>query len=918
MQTIYNFFQRNRSIILHLFFTSIICILLRLLNSTFTGYQFLENFILTAAAGFCIYRILFLKKYADSALKLCCLSVLIICVNEILSFMKLQEIFPWMKKIDENSFWPALFLISALLLVGCRLFLAIASSYAKNKTHALDAVQEVEPLQNHSGKILKSTGQGNATEKNNVRRRFSYSGTTLTAESFHYLKLTGIILLIVFLLGIPAFLLFLFNRYHLDAQKLEFDKVLSFFMSYGLAFLLILYAVIFVLVSLLHIIKYIFALIASFGDTAEQNDSSRQPPLYAFSVAIVLVLLSFSWKIASFNMDDLTEVLIAGDYLAFPLAAIILLILFFLMVNIVHTIITTLNGKSMYYVKVLNRELQLSEKIQKIIKLVVSIILDTIISTCGFIQFIPHFFSALSGIVLPVWKDSEEKHSQPDRKMKQEIEIIQIAAFSFAILSWLATAQGMHQYVFQEYYWQALLVSFGIQSILFVFNLRLPYYFHKIGEKTAQREKRRYHFGEKRGMEKNTYKWTAFQKLTAVFYAIVLFSSSFFSFVYITNLVYRDTQYVDAHAVLTRNYNRYLRELDEYSSEYSKVCQLSISTTVSDLQELIPASDNGQRTLEELQAELSSAEEEHGKKVAEQNTAKETYNMAKAMYETPMTERWRDAAVYRAEYNAVKDAIQKQKDAQDAVSLAGKAVEDAENALKNYKPSADTVVHEILLESLKIPMDQENLNEQVNHLKDLLLQDDQKKIAASDFSDIVARTHELSILVNNYQTLTRLQYADGESNDITDLQETLLSADIPIPVPSSEEFETQKAAWISFWKERFTALEKLVNAAPDISPSTIRELDEANSIINTSVLLQFDVKKAADEISRISRSNLENINAIERAVGLLFHSPFPALAIFSALFALFLDLASLLAGLFIYLTEGKCTSASIDSPSECM
>lgn len=70
------------------------------------------------------------------------------------------------------------------------------------------------------------------------------------------------------------------------------------------------------------------------------------------------------------------------------------------------------------------------------------------------------------------------------------------------------------------------------------------------------------------------------------------------------------------------------------------------------------------------------------------------------------------------------------------------------------------------------------------------------------------------------------------------------------------------------------------------------------------MLKEFDIQKIARKIDRITRSNLSNINALERAVGLLF-SDFPFLAWFSLLFALFLDFASLLAGLFIYSTTSQ-------------
>lgn len=53
-----------------------------------------------------------------------------------------------------------------------------------------------------------------------------------------------------------------------------------------------------------------------------------------------------------------------------------------------------------------------------------------------------------------------------------EQQVLTVAAFCFAIVSWMATARGLQAYVFSGGA-EATLISFGVQSILFVFNLRL-------------------------------------------------------------------------------------------------------------------------------------------------------------------------------------------------------------------------------------------------------------------------------------------------------------------------------------------------------------------------------------------------------------------------------------------------------------
>lgn len=121
----------------------------------------------------------------------------------------------------------------------------------------------------------------------------------------------------------------------------------------------------------------------------------------------------------------------------------------------------------------------------------------------------------------------DKKANNHQTSSKNGITIISVAALSFAVVSWKATAEGLDAYVFENG-WQSMLISFAIQSILFVFNLRLPFYYKHIGEMQKVREKKKYRFGPKKGTEKNTYKSTVFQKVILAFYIVTLLSSSFF------------------------------------------------------------------------------------------------------------------------------------------------------------------------------------------------------------------------------------------------------------------------------------------------------------------------------------------------------------------------------------------------------
>lgn len=100
------------------------------------------------------------------------------------------------------------------------------------------------------------------------------------------------------------------------------------------------------------------------------------------------------------------------------------------------------------------------------------------------------------------------KDIEKTSRESNEQQVLTVAAFCFAIVSWMATARGLQAYVFSGGA-EATLISFGVQSILFVFNLRLPFLIEKIGELTPKEERK--------VNRKGKYKYTFAQKTRWVF-----------------------------------------------------------------------------------------------------------------------------------------------------------------------------------------------------------------------------------------------------------------------------------------------------------------------------------------------------------------------------------------------------------------
>lgn len=218
------------------------------------------------------------------------------------------------------------------------------------------------------------------------------------------------------------------------------------------------------------------------------------------------------------------------------------------------------------------------------------------------------------------------KDIEKTSRESNEQQVLTVAAFCFAIVSWMATARGLQAYVFSGGA-EATLISFGVQSILFVFNLRLPFLIEKIGESTPKEERK--------VNRKGKYKYTFAQIIAIVFYALVLITSSFFSFVYIGNeLVYKhDTGYADDNTVLMSFYRNQLNEAEKAIDENLRVLPLRASNKLSNLQVKMSEAgliENSQSVnLEALNAKKSDIIKVVKEKQTAFENAEREYNQAK-------------------------------------------------------------------------------------------------------------------------------------------------------------------------------------------------------------------------------------------------------------------------------------------------
>ncbi len=492
------------------------------------------------------------------------------------------------------------------------------------------------------------------------------------------------------------------------------------------------------------------------------------------------------------------------------------------------------------------------------------------------------------------------------------IAIIRVAAFAFAIVSWKATANGLSEYVFGGG-WQPALISFAIQAILFVFNLKLPFYFNRIGENSPNRKKRRYFWGQKRGKEKDTYKTTVFQKVIVVFYIVVLFSSSFFSFIYICNYVVYEHQsgYVDDNTILNSSYREILNDTNEYIVENIKAMQILASKSLGNLQNdffVVNTSNDNAISKEELEDLVSEAQDTY-------DIAKEQYEAAKQNVDAFETEKnsyansredtnWHDRQdEWEKKYEVAKkeweNAIAKEEEKSDIYETARRELTEAKNVLKNYKDSQETVIAEFLLEMLRPTPNPDVLEEYISKMNKMIVELETDVNILDDYSELVERTQTLIQIVKNYISLVRSQ-SSGDIN-IEYLLKNKMD-DVVIPDPKSKSFNKEYSSWSAIWNSKINSLENLIQNLPKFSENMSQELKD--TVVNTEFLEKYNGNDKIKILDELRRSKISDINVIEK-VSFLLLGKYKFTAWFSLGLAIFFDVSSLLAGLFIYGIQKK-------------
>lgn len=306
------------------------------------------------------------------------------------------------------------------------------------------------------------------------------------------------------------------------------------------------------------------------------------------------------------------------------------------------------------------------------------------------------------------------------------------------------------------------------------------------------------------------------------------------------------------------------------------------------------------KSIDDYDKEIADLENQKNWKVSERKTCVKEMNVTKKEYMKALDEGILSDAEIKEKEKIYKDCEKKVIDKEAEINAIIDDIKEREDEKKKHKDSSESIIWNI-----KEELKKENINTTT------LSSDIEKLFNASGESNtktgLISSTQHLQNYFENYKEVKEirghiLDYING------------LSTGVNIPDENNEE---QVTKWKKTWKENLFNLEKEIKAVPKYEGINVGKRDakenekkdemkyEGNGI-DYDLLSEF-YEERNDKINQMDlkqRQYFYNINVMERAVDLLT-GKFNFLAIFSFIFAVFLDCASLLAGGYLYYVDKK-------------
>lgn len=500
------------------------------------------------------------------------------------------------------------------------------------------------------------------------------------------------------------------------------------------------------------------------------------------------------------------------------------------------------------------------------------------------------------------------------------INVLRICTVLLAIVSFWATAQGMAEYVFSQK-WQAYMASLAIQGLLLGLNFYFPTFWRYIEERAG-----------------NLIAKIGLVLLTGV----VLFCSSWFSFVFIVGKVYRQSWDVESRLLIQSTYRQVLYDADDYAESYADNLRDSLGEQILSLYERaqtleskdivsiqgydweqeeaaytgeeFAAGSEMQIVIEAMKAATAegavSSDLEHAIDLVQQvkgrleseieslggriETANDDVDRAQVNLQAAQTRR-RNAPAgadisaleaaeraaesnYNASQNELSELIEQRREYESALSRVGLYELSLSSVMGSSSGRMGASLRNIQQELYKDNPDLGTMEE------DALIVFEHLRLATEVSSEEGA---DYQIMLNEtYQFINDLRAYRSVRGIAVGLEELVenLQGD-------AEAVINSEGSWKEEWSSRLNGLKSLIGALP-VNTGT------------TGGIMRYDRAGASDSLDDMLRLYIAEHNAAHQAI-IYLCSPYRGLAIFSVLLAFLLDIAAFITGLLIDVADRR-------------
>ena len=488
------------------------------------------------------------------------------------------------------------------------------------------------------------------------------------------------------------------------------------------------------------------------------------------------------------------------------------------------------------------------------------------------------------------------------------LTLLRLATVLLAIVSWWSTAQGMRDYVFSQA-WQANLASFAIQSILLGLNFYLPTFWrwiHSLRGKIC----------------------------VLALSGVVLFCSSWFSYVFIVGTVYEKSWQTESRLLVQSVYRNELYKADEFVQISSDALRETLGDEVAALYTASKTADT-ETTQNPSGLDLTADKASYADNAdfaAKNEIASAIQAMQTATQEGASSGVREQAAAALTQLTEqvetrIGQLTQQISQTQDALTAAADAQTSAASALRNAPYGSNTNALQSAYNSAASRLSnlQDTVNQQQQDLQDYqqaqgILQRYAGVLgiagnAASVQTGQALRSIQSTLLQTDVDTeaieqqartvFEQLQAAQDSGSD-ADFQ-TLLNdmdsfirkvQDYAVLKSSGDALQNQIDSmtadtaqdtenWEPLWTEKIERLKATISGLP-VSDSG-QEYDRADAL---------------DKLDDAQRLYISEHNPVDQAL-IYLGSPYWQLAAFSLVLAFFLDIAAFITGLVIDVADRR-------------